>query len=68
MRAHNPAVIPRNHAVEEALEDATRRADLTRFHRILQAVVRPYDEAGQPAELLQPPPAGTPRCTTFCGT
>jgi len=68
MRAHNPAVIPRNHAVEEALEDATRRADLTRFHRILQAVARPYDEAGQPAELLQPPPAGTPRCTTFCGT
>ncbi len=68
MRAHNPAVIPRNHSVEEALENATRRADLTRFHRILQAVVRPYDEAGQPAELLQPPPAGTPRCTTFCGT
>ncbi len=68
MRAHNPAVIPRNHAVEEALEDATRRADLTRFHRILQAVSRPYDETNQPAELLQPPPAGTPRCTTFCGT
>jgi serine/tyrosine/threonine adenylyltransferase len=68
MRAHNPAVIPRNHAVEEALEDATRRADLTHFHRILQAVSRPYDETGQPAELLQPPPAGTPRCTTFCGT
>lgn len=68
MRAHNPAVIPRNHVVEEALEDAFRRSDLTRFERILQAVSRPYDEIGQPEDLLQPPPAGTPRCTTFCGT
>jgi uncharacterized protein YdiU (UPF0061 family) len=68
MRAHNPAVIPRNHEVEAALDDATRRADLSRFHRLLQAVSQPYDETGQPQEFLNPPPAGTPRCTTFCGT
>ena len=68
MRANNPAVIPRNHEVEAALDDATRRADLSRFHRLLQAVSQPYDETGQPQEFLNPPPAGTPRCTTFCGT
>jgi uncharacterized protein YdiU (UPF0061 family) len=68
MRAYNPAVIPRNHEVEAALDDATRRQDLTRFQSLLEAVSRPYDETRQPADLLNPPPAGTPRCTTFCGT
>jgi uncharacterized protein YdiU (UPF0061 family) len=68
MRTHNPAVIPRNHVVEAALDDASRRRDLSGFHRLLKAVARPYDEADQPPELLRAPPTGTPRCTTFCGT
>ncbi len=68
MRAHNPAVIPRNHLVEAALEDATRRRELSGFNRLLKAVARPYDETDQPPELLHAPPVGTPRCTTFCGT
>ena len=67
MNATNPAVIPRNHEVEAALAAAGRN-DLAPLERLLSALSRPYDEAGQPAELLNPPPPGTPICRTFCGT
>ncbi|MBX3747128.1 MAG: YdiU family protein [Verrucomicrobiae bacterium] len=68
MNAHNPAVIPRNHVVEEVLEAATERQDLAPFLDVLRAVSRPYDEDGQPDRLRHAPPPGTPRCRTFCGT
>jgi uncharacterized protein YdiU (UPF0061 family) len=64
----NPAYIPRNHLVEEALAAATD-GDLEPVHRLLAAVTAPYEErpgleryaAGAPADF-----AGTYR--TFCGT
>lgn len=65
---HNPAVIPRNHEVEQALAEATQDQDLSRFERMLAALGSPYDEEGQPASLMYPPPPGTPVCRTFCGT
>ncbi|MDB6034750.1 MAG: hypothetical protein JWM16_5088 [Verrucomicrobiales bacterium] len=67
MNAHNPAVIPRNHEVEAALA-AANADDLTRLEHLLVALARPYEEAGQPGALLNPPPTGTPVCRTFCGT
>jgi uncharacterized protein YdiU (UPF0061 family) len=66
MKAHNPAVIPRNHVVEAAL--AATGNDLAPLERLNAALATPYDETGQPAALLNPPPAGTPTCRTFCGT
>ncbi len=68
MNAHNPAVIPRNHAVEAALAAASNGNDLAPLERLLAALTTPYDAAGQPAGLLNPPPPGTPPCRTFCGT
>ena len=68
MHAHNPAVIPRNHEVEAALTAATAGNDLAPFQRLITALATPYDETGQPAGLLNPPPPGTPVCRTFCGT
>ncbi|GDY20730.1 UPF0061 protein [Verrucomicrobiota bacterium] len=68
MNAHNPAVIPRNHAVEAALAAATTANDLAPFQRLLTALATPYEEVGQPDELVNPPPPGTPACRTFCGT
>ncbi len=67
MNRHNPAVIPRNHAVEAALTAATEN-NLAPLERLLTSLAAPYDEANQPAELLNPPPPGTPVCRTFCGT
>ncbi len=68
MNAHNPAVIPRNHEVEAALTAASTRNDLAPLKLILAALANPYNEAGQPGALLNPPPPGTPTCRTFCGT
>ncbi len=40
MRDHNPAVIPRNHKVEEALAAATDHGDLQVMHRLLDFLNR----------------------------
>ena len=68
MLSCNPAVIPRNHAVEAALDAATRDRDLAPFHALLEALSSPFDDTGKPDILRDPPPPGTPRCRTFCGT
>ena len=68
MNRHNPAIIPRNHAVEAALAAATLSNDLAPLQRLLTALATPYDETNQPPELQNPPPPGTPTCHTFCGT
>jgi uncharacterized protein YdiU (UPF0061 family) len=63
----NPAYIPRNHLVEEALAAATD-ADLGPLERLLEAVTSPFDErAGlERYAVAAPPEFGTYR--TFCGT
>jgi len=69
MRAVNPRVIPRNHRVEEALAAASDHGDPAPFERLLDALRRPYDEAGELAPYAEPaPPAVTARYRTFCGT
>lgn len=67
MNNNNPAVIPRNHAVEAALTAAASN-EFTPLERMLAALARPYEEGDQPDELLNHPPPGTPACRTFCGT
>ena len=64
IRAANPAVIPRNHRVEEALAAATA-GDMAPFQRLLAAISRPFaeDEA-----YMLPAPQGFGRYVTFCGT
>lgn len=65
MRAVNPAVVPRNHLVEEALA-AAESDDLTVLHDLLSALSNPFDAA--PGKYRQPPPSNRPRYRTFCGT
>ena len=67
MAAHNPAVIPRNHQVEQALTAAVQHGDLSVTHRLLAALADPYGSA-PPAEFTTPPPANAPAYQTFCGT
>ncbi|MES2660220.1 MAG: YdiU family protein [Verrucomicrobiota bacterium] len=66
MRAHNPAVIPRNHKVEEALSDAVN-GDLAVMHRLLEVLADPYGTAA-PSEYTAPPPSSAATYQTFCGT
>ncbi len=64
MRAANPAVIPRNHRVEEALAAATA-GDMAPFTALLAAIRRPFVEA---EAFLLPAPTGFGPYVTFCGT
>jgi uncharacterized protein YdiU (UPF0061 family) len=68
MRAHNPAVIPRNHKVEEALTAAVEAGDATPLERLLDALAAPYDDGRDLGAYHEPPPAGGPPYRTFCGT
>ncbi len=67
MRGHNPAVIPRNHKVEEALAAATAAHDYSAMHRLLDVLARPYDYEREPDGFTEPMPTGLPY-RTFCGT
>ena len=67
MRAVNPAVIPRNHRVEEALSAAEERDDLSVLHRLLAALASPYEARPELAEYREPP-ADECGYRTFCGT
>jgi uncharacterized protein YdiU (UPF0061 family) len=68
MRAASPAIIPRNWAVEEALDAAEDRDDLAPLHALLEAVTHPFDEAADRSRFAEPPPATFSGYRTFCGT
>jgi len=62
--AANPAVIPRNHKVEEALAAATA-GDMAPFDALVSAVSQPYVER---EPYMLPAPQGFGRYVTYCGT
>lgn len=67
MHAVNPAVIPRNHRVHEALV-AAEHGDLAPFEALLAAIRRPCDD-GPGAHAFMTPPGPEERVLqTFCGT
>ena len=68
MNAHNPAVIPRNHRVEEALAAADERADFTVMEKLLDFLSHPYQAPPEQAGYHLPPPASALPYQTFCGT
>ena len=67
MRRHNPAVIPRNHLVEEALRAATDDGDVSVMERLLDVLARPYDH-DRDVPLYQTPGSSDRGYRTFCGT
>ena len=67
MNAVNPAVIPRNHRVHEALL-AAERGDLVPFEALLAAVRRPCDDGPQAQPFMVPPEPAQRVLQTFCGT
>jgi uncharacterized protein YdiU (UPF0061 family) len=66
MDAANPAVIPRNHRVEEALS-AAQQEDLGPVKALLEALRDPYTERPEHARFREPSPDPRPY-RTFCGT
>ena len=67
MKSVNPAIIPRNHKVEEALQ-AGEEGDLEPFHNLLKALEKPYEEVDHLAPYQVPPKPSEKVHQTFCGT
>ncbi|WP_071461515.1 protein adenylyltransferase SelO [Bacillus massilinigeriensis] len=66
MQLSNPAVIPRNHRVEETLE-AAERGDYSVMERLLQVLRNPYEHAPEQAAYTTVPECSSPY-RTYCGT
>lgn len=64
----NPAIIPRNHRIEEAIQAAQNQGDLTIFNRLLNVLKQPFTERNDTADLMQPAAPEQAVTTTFCGT
>lgn len=68
MQSTNPAIIPRNHRVEEALEAAVKHGEYSVMQRFLDALSNPYAYSPQQIEYSKPPAPSACPYRTFCGT
>ncbi len=68
MRAVNPAVIPRNYKVEEALAAAVSAGDLSVVHALLEALRNPFADSQANVAYRAPAPPSPEPYRTFCGT
>ncbi|WP_339304671.1 YdiU family protein [Paenibacillus sp. FSL L8-0435] len=68
MRTNNPAVIPRNHRVEEALEQAENHGDLSVMQKLLAVLSDPFAHSPEQAEYAELPAQCNTSYQTFCGT
>ncbi|QGY39120.1 YdiU family protein [Pseudodesulfovibrio cashew] len=67
MRTANPAFIPRNHRVAEAIA-AAERADYGPLNRLMEVLAEPYADQPEDAEYMDPPAPDEEVRQTFCGT
>jgi len=68
MRTINPAFIPRNHRVEQALNAAIEYGDFSPFAEMLTVLSRPYEDQPAFADYANAPQPDERVFRTFCGT
>jgi uncharacterized protein YdiU (UPF0061 family) len=68
MRNSNPALIPRNHRVEDALEAAVKQGDYSVMERLLDVLSSPYAHSPEQADYSTLPTLSNRPYQTFCGT
>jgi uncharacterized protein YdiU (UPF0061 family) len=68
MRNSNPALIPRNHKVEEALEAAVKQGDYNVMRKLLDVLSNPYAYSPEQDEYCQLPEPSARPYRTYCGT
>lgn len=66
MRLSNPAVIPRNHRVEEAIK-AAEKGDFSVLHKLNQVLSTPYSSSKEQVPYTIPSISSAPY-QTYCGT
>jgi uncharacterized protein YdiU (UPF0061 family) len=69
MKKNNPLVIPRNHIVEEAINNVCKNNDYSKFNELLKVIKEPYHNVKNGDYFQSPaPPAYTQNYKTYCGT
>ncbi|MDQ0253511.1 uncharacterized protein YdiU (UPF0061 family) [Evansella vedderi] len=68
MQSKNPAVIPRNHRVEEALEAAVEQEDFSVMEQLLDVLSNPYELSPGKTEYCKLPDPSAGPYRTYCGT
>lgn len=68
MDASNPAVIPRNHRIEQVIVAATDANDFAPLHRLIEALAHPYADRPEFREFQLAPTVDEQVTATFCGT
>lgn len=68
MKRSNPALIPRNHRVEEVLRAAVQERDYKPLKKLLSALKEPFAHSPEQAEFASPPESNDIPYRTFCGT
>ncbi|MDP2246548.1 MAG: YdiU family protein [Nitrosomonadales bacterium] len=68
MFATNPAIIPRNHIVEEALKAAVDDGNLEPIEKLLEALATPFKHLPNESIYRMPAPPSDRIYQTFCGT
>lgn len=64
----NPAIIPRNHLVEEALEAAVDRGDYSVMEKLLEVLSSPFEYTSEIDKYCTMPGDSLGSYRTFCGT
>ena len=68
MQSSNPAFIPRNQLVEEALSAATGQHNFSVMEKLLAVLAAPFDYSRENPAYQSPPAPGSCAYQTFCGT
>ncbi len=68
MDASNPAVIPRNHRIEQVILAASAEQDYEPLHRLIRALALPFEDRPEFREFQLAPTADEQVTATFCGT
>lgn len=68
MEKHNPYVIPRNHKVDEAIELASKKGNLSKLLKLLKVLEGPYDYFQDIEEDYLKAQCACRAHRTFCGT
>lgn len=67
MKQYNPAMLPRNYYVEEAIEAAVERQDYSKVNELLEACKQPYAHT-KLQKRYETPPDLENSYQTYCGT
>ena len=68
MRNVNPAYIPRNHRVEQAIEAAVAHGDFSRMDELITLLSNPFKDQPRFSHYADPPKPEERIYQTFCGT